>query len=87
MDTDNFLPNNFQDPFDRLNDIEQELYKHNHYLENLSDQIKTNSNLLVQISDHMSQLAQMNMGLHKQNQALHHRLKILEGRFKDANKD
>lgn len=82
---DDFIPKQFQDPYDRLEELELLVVSQGLALEQASEQIKGHAFLIEQIADtlkHMSRgyqgLSNMNHSLQQQAQNLHHRIAVLE---------
>lgn len=77
---DNLWPKGFDDPYDRLNQLELAL-------EEACDQLRSHAHQFVQISEMFMQMAKAfetlkleNRNLHDQTQNLHHRLRVLENK-------
>lgn len=81
------FPNNFQDPYDRLNELEAVTQGMGSALEDAAEQLQTHSRYFTEISEGLMQMARAfetlkleNRSLHQQTQNLHHRLRILENK-------
>jgi len=79
------LMDGLQNPLDRLEELEIITMGQGLAMENMSDQLKTQSEFLQQMTDNMAQLAKafhhmslMNQSLQQQCQNLHHRITVLE---------
>lgn len=77
MDNDDMM-SNLQDPFDRLNEMEEGLLNHAHHIEKIGEQVKGHGVLLEKISDNMKELARLNWRLHMLTQTLEQRIEKLE---------
>jgi hypothetical protein len=73
----------FRDPFDRLELIEACLGNMTWQLEQHSEQVTEQYDLLVKISQTLKFLSSSNSSLHQQNQSLHHRIKTLETKLNE----
>lgn len=69
---------NLQDPFDRLNEMEEGLLNHAHHIEKTAEQVQSHGVLLEKISDNLKELARLNWRLHMLTQTLEQRIETLE---------
>jgi uncharacterized coiled-coil protein SlyX len=86
---DNF---NFRDPFDRLEELEIITTGQGLAMENMSQELKKQGDMFIQISDSLIDFAKAFQELQKQNNLLqtqckylHHRLTQLDSRTQDEN--
>jgi uncharacterized coiled-coil protein SlyX len=75
---DDDIFSNIQDPFQRLNEMEEGLLNHAHHIEQMVAQLSEHGDMMVKISQTLKYLSSNNSSLHQQTQALHHRIKTLE---------
>lgn len=74
MDNDDLF-GQFQDPYERLNEMEAGLVNHAGHIENMAQQVKQNSKLILQISDAMKEMAHAIDQLQKQQLYIYRLLK------------
>lgn len=65
MDNDDLF-NQFQDPYERLNEMEAGLLNHAEHIQNMAHQVKQNARLILQISDAIKDMAHSIDQLQKQ---------------------
>lgn len=85
--SDDFIPKQFQNPYDRLEELEIMVTAQGLALEQATNQIKDHADNFVKISEGLIQIANLmqflkkqNISLQQQAQALHHRVKVLENK-------
>lgn len=69
----------FRDPYDRLEEIESGLLNHAQHIEQITEQLKINSQLSEKITDNFRELARANWHLFQLVQQLQQRIDQLEG--------
>lgn len=82
---DDFIPKQFQNPYDRLEELELLVTAQNLAIEQATAQIKDHADNFVKISEGLLQIANViqflklqNSSLQQQAQSLHHRVTVLE---------
>lgn len=90
MNDDDLIPKQFQDPYDRLEELEALTTSQCIAMEQMAEQIKEHSENFVKISEAMLQIANViqflkmqNASLQQQAQNLHHRIRVLENKETD----
>lgn len=84
-DDDNDMFDHIQDPMTRLEFLEVMSTGQSMAMEEMSEQLKNQSQLIKHITENLQQFARaysslnmMNQSLQQQTQSLHHRIKVLE---------
>ena len=74
-DDDDEIFGSIQDPYDRLNEMEEGLMNHAHHIEKIARQVKQNAGLIVQVSDGMKEMAKAIDQLQRQQLYIYQLLK------------
>ncbi len=87
MDDDDLIPASFQNPYDRLENLEEFASDQTDTIQKIAYQLQEHGNNFVEISKALVQMAQafdilkkQNLSLQQQAQSLHHRVKVLENK-------